>query len=128
MQRLFRIRISCNLRSHAPDSCRKRNGKRFDLEFRVMHANPQLQLSRTANLVMKCKFCKVQSTANIELPTLKPYTAEDSEKFTPWMVIEARGIEPWNMQFRSVHSGSGEWAEYDESAGNLNIETKITKA
>lgn len=47
-----------------------------------------------ANLVMKCKFCKKEGTLDIERPTLKQYTLENSGKFQPLVVIEGRGWEP----------------------------------
>ncbi|KAI8812999.1 hypothetical protein BJ742DRAFT_672978 [Cladochytrium replicatum] len=126
---------------------------RYSIKFRCSKCSDFSELIpfsgevRTANLVMKCKFCKVESTANIELPTQRPYTAEDSGKFAPWVVIEARGIEPMEYAiqdlctaegvdsgtvFSDIDLSSGDWAEYDEKAGNsvsiLDIETKITKA
>ncbi|KAJ3312855.1 hypothetical protein HDV04_002665 [Boothiomyces sp. JEL0838] len=99
-----------------------------------------------ANLVMKCKFCKKEGTMDIERPTLKQYTLENSGKFQPLVVIEGRGWEPvgWILKNGFVAEGeeSGtvfddialdeDWVEYDEKQGEsveiMNIEYNVTKA
>ncbi|KAJ1569986.1 hypothetical protein HK096_007221 [Nowakowskiella sp. JEL0078] len=95
---------------------------------------------------MKCKFCKNEFTASLEPKSIQAYTIENSEKFSPWIIIEVRGAEPVdyrlaedfhlsssesNTKFENVNLSEGEWVEYDENAGLpvsvLDIETKITK-
>ncbi|KAJ3041813.1 hypothetical protein HDV00_008703 [Rhizophlyctis rosea] len=85
-----------------------------------------------ANLVMKCKFCKAEGSANIEIDTLKPYTIEQTGKFAPLVSLEGRGIEPveWTAadgftaegaesgtKFEDIDLSEGDWTEYDEKAG-----------
>ncbi|KAI9102697.1 hypothetical protein DFS34DRAFT_647258 [Phlyctochytrium arcticum] len=85
-----------------------------------------------ANLVMRCKGCKNEGTANMIKDTLKPYTAEANGDFLPLIQLECRGLEPfewapadgWQAEgvesetpFADIPLGGGEeWAEYDEKA------------
>ncbi|KAJ3022299.1 hypothetical protein HKX48_006486, partial [Thoreauomyces humboldtii] len=87
---------------------------------------------RTANLVMKCKQCKNEGTANMMPETLKAYGIESSGKWAPLIQLECRGLEPiafgtadgWiaegaetGTKFEELTIGeSEEWAEYDEKA------------
>ncbi|OZJ06913.1 hypothetical protein BZG36_00082 [Bifiguratus adelaidae] len=101
----------------------------------------------SANLVMRCKFCKRESSAQFEVTPTKPYTAEDSGQFAKMIVIECRGLEPvdfkpegaWaargaetNTQFQDIDLTEDDWADYDEKAelpvGITEIESRFTKA
>ncbi|KAJ2849419.1 hypothetical protein IWW36_002636 [Coemansia brasiliensis] len=80
-----------------------------------------------ANLVMKCKFCKRESTAII-LSDPVPYS--ESGQFATVMQLECRGLEPvgftprgeWRAQ--GAESGTpfavdledGDWGDYDEKS------------
>ncbi|KAG9295862.1 hypothetical protein G9A89_006601 [Geosiphon pyriformis] len=86
----------------------------------------------TANLVMRCKFCKRESSAQFDPTPTKPYTNDDSGQFAKIVTIECRGLEFIDFEPRSdfkakgIDSGTlfndvdltdGYWADYDEKAG-----------
>ncbi|KAI9471169.1 hypothetical protein BX667DRAFT_472184 [Coemansia mojavensis] len=78
-----------------------------------------------ANLVMKCKFCKRESTATL-LSDPVPYS--NSGQFATVMQLECRGLEPVSFsprgewQAQGVESDTtfavdledGDWGDYDE--------------
>jgi len=99
----------------------------------------------TANLVMRCKFCRREASASF-LDSAGSYSIEHVNKFAKLAVIDCRGLEPVDFDPRSgwtaqgVESGSkfedidlteGDWAEYDEKAGEpvgiSNIESEFRK-
>ncbi|KAJ3056868.1 hypothetical protein HK097_003404 [Rhizophlyctis rosea] len=90
----------------------------------------------TANLVMKCKFCKAEGSANLEIDTLRALDIEQTGKFTPLVRLEARGLEPveWapsegfsaegaesGTKFEDIDLSEGDWTEYDEKQ-NASVE------
>ncbi|RUS27451.1 hypothetical protein BC938DRAFT_483229 [Jimgerdemannia flammicorona] len=67
----------------------------------------------SANLVMKCKFCKRESSAQFEpTPPIKPYTADDSGRFTKMVVIDCRGLEPVEFEPRVSEGWRGDCSPY----------------
>ncbi|KAF9584645.1 hypothetical protein BGW38_005731 [Lunasporangiospora selenospora] len=97
-----------------------------------------------ANLVMKCKFCKRESSADIVSKPV-PYDIENNEKFATIVQIECRGLEVVGFEPREGWKAKGaesdtpfedidlteEWAEYDDKSGLpvgvSNIEAKFVK-
>ncbi|CAO3598529.1 unnamed protein product [Absidia cylindrospora] len=84
-----------------------------------------------ANLVMRCKFCKRESTAQFD-PSSKVVSYNDSGKFQKMAVFDVRGLElvdfsprdTWlakgtetGTSFDDIDLLEGEWADYDEKAG-----------
>ncbi|CAG8517120.1 4139_t:CDS:2 [Acaulospora morrowiae] len=82
-----------------------------------------------ANFVMRCKFCKRESSAQIDRTSIKPYTIDNNGQFTQIAIIECRGLEfvdfdpRIGFKAKGVDSGTifenidlteGDWAEYDE--------------
>ncbi|KND04933.1 uncharacterized protein SPPG_00623 [Spizellomyces punctatus DAOM BR117] len=117
----------------------------------TVNASEEVEQSNTrgvANLVMRCKSCKNEGTANVLVDTLEPYTLESSGRFAPLVQIECRGLEPfewapadgWQAEgaesetpFTDIPLGEGEeWAEYDEKAsepvGVTELVGKVEKA
>ncbi|KAF9426840.1 hypothetical protein BGZ94_005941 [Podila epigama] len=98
-----------------------------------------------ANLVMKCKFCKRESSADFASKPV-PYNIENNDKFATIVTIECRGLEPvgfeprvgWNAKgaesgtpFEDIDLSDGDWADYDEKSelpvAISNIEAKFVK-
>ncbi|KAI8093801.1 uncharacterized protein BX664DRAFT_295708 [Halteromyces radiatus] len=98
-----------------------------------------------ANLVMRCKFCKRESTAQFD-PSSKVTSYTDSGKFQKLAVFDVRGLElvdfaprdTWlakgtetDTRFDDIDLLEGEWADYDETAGEpvgiTNIEVQFKK-
>ncbi|CAB4488247.1 DUF866-domain-containing protein [Rhizophagus irregularis] len=86
----------------------------------------------TANFLMRCKFCKRESSAQFDTSPIKPYTIENNGSFAKIAIIECRGIELIDFEPRAgfkavgIKSGTvfedidlteGDWAEYDEKGG-----------
>ncbi|KAI8144325.1 hypothetical protein BJV82DRAFT_65517 [Fennellomyces sp. T-0311] len=84
-----------------------------------------------ANLVMRCKFCKRESSAQFE-PNVQAYSAEKNGKFQKIATFDCRGLElvdfsprdPWvaegtesGTKFEDIDLTDGEWVEYDEKSG-----------
>ncbi|KAI9481232.1 MAG: hypothetical protein EXX96DRAFT_565880 [Benjaminiella poitrasii] len=101
----------------------------------------------TANLVMRCKFCKRDMTAQFE-PSfkVKGYDIEKNSEFQQIAQFDCRGLELVNFQprdswtakgaesdtvFEDIDLTEGEWAEYDEKLGEpvgiSNIEVEFKK-
>ncbi|KAI8064625.1 DUF866-domain-containing protein [Gongronella butleri] len=83
-----------------------------------------------ANLVMRCKFCKRESTAQFETNTkVIPY--QDSGKFQKMATFDVRGLELVDFSPKEGWVAKGlesdtvfddvdlteDWADYDEKAG-----------
>ncbi|KAK3846900.1 MAG: DUF866-domain-containing protein [Linnemannia gamsii] len=98
-----------------------------------------------ANLVMRCKFCKCESSADI---VSKPvaYEIENNDKFATILTVECRGLElvgfepreGWKAKgaesgtpFEDIDLTEGDWAEYDEKSelpvAISSIESKFVK-
>ncbi|CAG8660973.1 9927_t:CDS:2 [Funneliformis mosseae] len=83
----------------------------------------------SANLVMRCKFCKRESSAQFDTSPVTPYTIENSGKFAQMTTIECRGLEFIDFEpratvgtdsgtkFEDIDLTDGDWAEYDEKGG-----------
>ncbi|KAI9310800.1 hypothetical protein BX666DRAFT_1868942, partial [Dichotomocladium elegans] len=87
----------------------------------------------TANLVMRCKFCKRESSAQFDPATpIAAYSAEKGGEFQKIAAFDCRGLElvdfaprePWSAEgtetgtkFEDIDLTEGEWADYDEKAG-----------
>ncbi|CAO3653160.1 unnamed protein product [Cunninghamella blakesleeana] len=99
----------------------------------------------TANLVMKCKFCKKESSAQFE-PNTKTIPYTKSGEFQKIAVFDVRGLEmvefsprdSWRANgsesgtlFEDIDLIENEWADYDEKSGEpvgiSNIEAKFEK-
>ncbi|KAF9432736.1 hypothetical protein BGZ76_010387 [Entomortierella beljakovae] len=121
--------------------------REIDSNFITMNALEKAETSSgrgEANLVMKCKFCKCESSADF---VSKPvaYDAENNDKFATVVTIECRGLElvgfeprdGWNAKgstgypFDNIDLTDGDWADYDEKAELpvtiSNIEARFVK-
>ncbi|ORY01020.1 DUF866-domain-containing protein [Basidiobolus meristosporus CBS 931.73] len=101
-----------------------------------------------AHLVMRCKFCKRESSASFdESQKVRPYTIDDSGSFARLVTLDCRGLEPvefeprdgWvckgaesNTPFQEIDLTDQEWADYDDKANDevsiMEIEAKFEKA
>ncbi|GJJ68255.1 hypothetical protein EMPS_00601 [Entomortierella parvispora] len=98
-----------------------------------------------ANLVMKCKFCKCESSADFASKPVA-YDIENSGKFQTIVTIECRGLElvdfapreGWKAKgaesgtvFEDIDLTDGDWADYDEKSelpvAISDIEAKFVK-
>ncbi|KAI7899986.1 uncharacterized protein BX663DRAFT_488735 [Cokeromyces recurvatus] len=101
----------------------------------------------SANLVMRCKFCKRDMSAQFE-PSfkVKGYEIEKNGEFQQIAQFDCRGLELVDFQpreswtakgaesdtiFEDIDLTEGEWAEYDEKSGEpvgiSNIEVQFKK-
>ncbi|KAI9293651.1 DUF866-domain-containing protein [Neoconidiobolus thromboides FSU 785] len=113
--------------------------------------NEEIELSNSrgsANLVIKCKFCKRESSCSYDTSQkIQPYSMENNNQYQIITTLECRGLEivAWqprddfiafgvesNIKFEDIDLTDGEWADYDEKANQevsiMGIETKIEKA
>ncbi|KAF9337616.1 hypothetical protein BG006_003789 [Podila minutissima] len=122
--------------------------REVDQNWITMNAIDKAELSSgrgEANLVMKCKFCKRESSADFASKPVA-YEIENNDKFATIVTIECRGLEPVNFEprmgwkakgaesgtvFDDVDLSEGEWVEYDDKSelpvGISNIEAKFVK-
>ncbi|KAG0319645.1 hypothetical protein BGZ99_004976 [Dissophora globulifera] len=122
--------------------------REIDANFITMNAIDKAEMGSgrgEANLVMKCKFCKCESSADL---VSKPvaYDIEHNDKFATLITIECRGLElvgfepreGWKAKgaesgtvFEDIDLTEGDWAEYDEKSelpvGITSIESKFIK-
>ncbi|KAM7534371.1 hypothetical protein Aperf_G00000116389 [Anoplocephala perfoliata] len=101
----------------------------------------------SANLIVKCKFCGRELTADIVEGSTKAYIEDDSGIFRPIIRLDCNGFEPVDFSLRSgwqvassvsetvfsdVDLSSGEWTDYDDKAGVcleiMEIQTKFIRA
>ena len=83
-----------------------------------------------ANFIIKCKMCQRSNSVSVSLPILSVYTAQDSEQFKTIVIVECRGIEPFEFlpkgdfvcegtdsgtAFKGIALDQGDWAEFDEA-------------
>ncbi|CAO3675053.1 unnamed protein product [Umbelopsis ramanniana] len=114
----------------------------------TMNAQDEFDVSgskATANLVMKCKFCRREASASFSGP-FGSYEIEQVNKFVKMAVLDCRGMEPvgfdpragWTAlgaesgtKFDDIDLTEGDWADYDEKAGEpvgiSNIESNFRK-
>ncbi|KAF9213547.1 hypothetical protein BGZ59_005177 [Podila verticillata] len=122
--------------------------REVDQNWITMNAIDKAELSSgrgEANLVMKCKFCKRESSADFSSKPVA-YEIENNDKFATIVTIECRGLEPvdfeprmgWKAKgaesgtvFDEVDLSEGDWAEYDDKSelpvAISNIEAKFVK-
>ncbi|KAF9980748.1 hypothetical protein BGZ75_008025 [Mortierella antarctica] len=98
-----------------------------------------------ANLVMRCKFCKCEISADFASKPVT-YDIENNDKFATIVTIECRGLElvgfepreGWKAKgaesgtvFEDIDLTEGDWADYDEKSelpvAISNIEAKFVK-
>ncbi|KAL2772528.1 CXXC motif containing zinc binding protein isoform 3 [Daubentonia madagascariensis] len=85
----------------------------------------------SASMVQKCKLCARENSIEILSSTIKPYNAEDNEKFKTIVEFECRGLEPVDFQPQAGFAAEGvesgmvfsdidlqekDWTDYDEKA------------
>ncbi|XP_066453678.1 CXXC motif containing zinc binding protein isoform X2 [Eleutherodactylus coqui] len=85
----------------------------------------------SASMVQKCKLCSRENSIDILKASLKPYNAEDSERFKTILEFECRGLEPVDFQpqagfaaegaetgtpFPDINLQEKDWTDYDEKA------------
>lgn len=98
----------------------------------------------TANLVMKCKFCKSEGTVEIIQKSLQPFI-EDQPGFQALVALECRGFEPskWFPVDKFTAEGTetltrfedidlnDDFCDYDEknqeSIEIMNLESRVTR-
>uniref|UniRef100_A0A8D0H2W5 CXXC motif containing zinc binding protein n=1 Tax=Sphenodon punctatus TaxID=8508 RepID=A0A8D0H2W5_SPHPU len=66
--------------------------------LRLMDTVPLKGGRGSATMVQKCKLCSRENSIDILSHTIKPYNAEDSEKFKTIVEFECRGLEPVDFQ------------------------------
>ncbi|KAF9925991.1 hypothetical protein FBU30_004314 [Linnemannia zychae] len=108
--------------------------REIDSNFITMNAIDKAEMGSgrgEANLVMKCKFCKCESSADI---VSKPvaYDIENNDKFATILTVDCRGLElvgfeardGWKAKgaesgtpFEDIDLTDGDWADYDEKGG-----------
>uniref|UniRef100_A0A8D0F6H8 CXXC motif containing zinc binding protein n=1 Tax=Strix occidentalis caurina TaxID=311401 RepID=A0A8D0F6H8_STROC len=100
----------------------------------------------SATMVQKCKLCSRENSIDILSQTIKPYNAEDSEKFKTIVEFECRGLEPVDFQpqagfaaegaesgtpFNDINLLEKDWNDYDEktkeSVGIYEVTHKFVK-
>ncbi|CAM2119051.1 CXXC motif containing zinc binding protein [Caretta caretta] len=100
----------------------------------------------SATMVQKCKLCSRENSIDILRDTIKPYNAEDSEKFKTVVEFECRGLEPVDFQPQAGFAAEGaesgtpfseinllekDWNDYDEkikeSVGIYEVTHKFIK-
>ncbi|XP_056671935.1 CXXC motif containing zinc binding protein-like [Monodelphis domestica] len=82
-------------------------------------------------MVQKCKLCSQNNSIDILSNSVKPYEAEDREKFKTIMDFECWGLEPVDFQpqpgfaaedtetgttFSDINLLEKDWMDYDEKA------------
>ncbi|TRZ20080.1 hypothetical protein HGM15179_007061 [Zosterops borbonicus] len=92
--------------------------------LRLMDSAPLKGGRGSATMVQKCKLCSRENSIDIISQTIKPYNAEDSEKFKTIVEFECRGLEPVDFQPQ-------DWNDYDEktkeSVGIYEVTHKFVK-
>ncbi|XP_025942484.1 UPF0587 protein C1orf123 homolog isoform X3 [Apteryx rowi] len=73
----------------------------------------------SATMVQKCKLCSRENSIDILSQTIKPYNAEDSEKFKTIVEFECRGLEPVDFQPQAGFAAEG--AESGTPFNDINL-------
>ncbi|XP_075364904.1 CXXC motif containing zinc binding protein [Mycteria americana] len=114
--------------------------------LRLMDSAPLKGGRGRATMVQKCKLCSRENSIDILSQTIKPYNAEDSEKFKTIVEFECRGLEPVDFQpqagfaaegaesgtpFNDINLLEKDWNDYDEktkeSVGIYEVTHKFVK-
>uniref|UniRef100_A0A669PAI3 CXXC motif containing zinc binding protein n=1 Tax=Phasianus colchicus TaxID=9054 RepID=A0A669PAI3_PHACC len=114
--------------------------------LRLMDSAPLKGGRGSATMVQKCKLCSRENSIDILSQTIKPYNAEDSEKFKTIVEFECRGLEPVDFQpqagfaaegaesgtpFNDINLLEKDWNDYDEktkeSVGIYEVTHKFVK-
>ncbi|XP_051867826.1 CXXC motif containing zinc binding protein isoform X3 [Pristis pectinata] len=112
----------------------------------LMNSAPLKGGRGSANMIQKCKLCSRENSIDILKDTIKPYNAEDSEKFKTIVHFECRGLEPVDFQPQAGFAAEGtesgtqfgeinllekDWNDYDEkiqeSVGIYDVTHKFVK-
>ncbi|XP_043555255.1 CXXC motif containing zinc binding protein isoform X3 [Chiloscyllium punctatum] len=64
----------------------------------LMNSAPLKGGRGSASMIQKCKLCSRENSIDILKDTMKPYNADDSEKFKTIVHFECRGLEPVDFQ------------------------------
>eukprot|EP01120_Amphizonella_sp_Union-15-10_P002309 TRINITY_DN12475_c0_g1_i1.p1 TRINITY_DN12475_c0_g1~~TRINITY_DN12475_c0_g1_i1.p1 ORF type:complete len:158 (-),score=15.81 TRINITY_DN12475_c0_g1_i1:77-550(-) len=118
----WRLKLKCN------------NCKEVTDKFVTFSAQDQIENPTgrgTVNLLVRCKFCKRESSIDVLPKTQQNYNINDSGKFKPIIAFDCRGVTPedWNPQgsytcqgvesetvFKFKITDEAEWVDYDEKA------------
>ncbi|XP_012149328.1 CXXC motif containing zinc binding protein [Megachile rotundata] len=98
------------------------------------------------HIVIKCKLCSRENSLTILEDSIKPYIADDQDKFQTIATFDCRGLEPTDFsaregwiakaiddgkEFTDVDLSDGEWADYcdkiKEPVGIYQIEHKFAR-
>ncbi|XP_069794576.1 CXXC motif containing zinc binding protein isoform X2 [Narcine bancroftii] len=112
----------------------------------LMNSAPLKGGRGSANMIQRCKLCSRENSIDILKDTIKPYNAEDSERFKTIVHFECRGLEPVDFQPQAGFAAEGtesgtkfdeinllekDWNEYDEkiqeSVGIYEVTHKFVK-
>ncbi|XP_053979765.1 CXXC motif containing zinc binding protein [Hylaeus anthracinus] len=107
---------------------------------------PALRGNAVTHFMSKCKLCSRENSMSILEDSLKPYVADNQEKFQTIVVFDCRGLEPidfspregWiakaangGKEFTEVDLSEGEWADYcdkiKEPVGIYDIEHRFER-
>ncbi|KFW82067.1 UPF0587 protein C1orf123, partial [Manacus vitellinus] len=102
--------------------------------LRLMDSAPLKGGRGSATMVQKCKLCSRENSIDILSQTIKPYNAEDSEKFKTIVEFECRfaaeGAES-GTPFNDINLLEKDWNDYDEktkeSVGIYEVTHKFVK-
>ncbi|XP_025942486.1 UPF0587 protein C1orf123 homolog isoform X5 [Apteryx rowi] len=87
--------------------------------LRLMDSAPLKGGRGSATMVQKCKLCSRENSIDILSQTIKPYNAEDSEKFKTIVEFECRGLEPVDFQPQAGFAAEG--AESGTPFNDINL-------
>ncbi|XP_053432512.1 CXXC motif containing zinc binding protein isoform X2 [Nycticebus coucang] len=76
----------------------------------------------SASMVQKCKLCTRENSIDILSSTIKPYNAEDNEKFKTIVEFECRGLEPVDFQPQAGFAAEG--VESGTVFSDINLQEK----
>uniref|UniRef100_A0A8C3F6D5 CXXC motif containing zinc binding protein n=1 Tax=Chrysemys picta bellii TaxID=8478 RepID=A0A8C3F6D5_CHRPI len=91
--------------------------------LRLMDSAPLKGGRGSATMVQKCKLCSRENSIDILRDTIKPYNAEDSEKFKTIVEFECRGLEPVDFQPQAGFAAEG--AESGTPFNEINLLEKM---
>uniref|UniRef100_A0A7N4PMI5 CXXC motif containing zinc binding protein n=1 Tax=Sarcophilus harrisii TaxID=9305 RepID=A0A7N4PMI5_SARHA len=91
--------------------------------LRLMDSVPLKGGRGSATMVQKCKLCSRDNSIDILSGSIKPYNAEDSEKFKTIVEFECRGLEPVDFQPQAGFAAEG--AETGTTFSDINLLEKV---